>query len=71
MEVGELPPDLVCIPHQLVSVAGLDIGYNLLHKTIWDSFTLNRRPDRLPLVFQSVSREKEFPKAKPKVQDKF
>ncbi|WAR03659.1 TPC11-like protein [Mya arenaria] len=49
---SSLPEELVCRPTGLIFLTGLDVTYNAVHKSIWDSFCNNRRPDRVPLQFQ-------------------
>ncbi|XP_064613188.1 trafficking protein particle complex subunit 11-like [Liolophura sinensis] len=62
----ELPPELVCRPTGLVVLTGLDVTYNAIHKSIWDSFYNNRRPDRVPLQFQVCDGDHEYPKCRTK-----
>lgn len=50
----------------LVVLTGLDLIYNAVHKTIWDSFANNRRPDRVPLQFQPLNADHEYSKSRPK-----
>ncbi|KAL5016623.1 hypothetical protein ScPMuIL_006212 [Solemya velum] len=61
---SELPAELVCRPMGLVVLTGLDITYNAIHKTIWDSFCNNRRPDRVPLQFKVFQGDHEYPKSR-------
>ncbi|XP_041357008.1 trafficking protein particle complex subunit 11-like [Gigantopelta aegis] len=63
---SELPQELLCRPMGLVTLTGLDIKYNAIHKLIWDSFCNNRRPDRVPLKFQVQLGDHDYPKSKAK-----
>nr|XP_058942557.1 trafficking protein particle complex subunit 11-like [Pocillopora verrucosa] len=45
---------------------GLDINQKPLHKAIWESFSVNRHPERVPLSFRLLPIDHEFPKAKSK-----
>lgn len=61
---NHLPEELLCRPTGLVILTGLDVTYNAVHKTIWDSFCNNRRSDRVPLQFQVVPGDHEYPKCR-------
>ena len=61
---SDLPQELLCRPMGLVTLCGLDITYNAVHKSIWDSFCNNRRHDRVPLQFQVVPGDHEYPKCR-------
>ncbi|KAL3856772.1 hypothetical protein ACJMK2_011491 [Sinanodonta woodiana] len=61
---SELPAELLCRPTGLIALSGLDITYNAIHKSIWDAFCNNRRPDRVPLQFIVVQGDHEFPKCR-------
>ena len=62
----ELPGELVAKPLALVGLTGLDLS-NPMHRSIWDAFSNNRRPDSLPVQFKQLSYTHEFPTVKPKV----
>ena len=64
---SELPAELLCQPLGLVVLTGLDVTYNAIHKAIWDCFFNNRRPDRVPLKFQVLNADHEYPKCRSKV----
>lgn len=61
---SDLPQELLCRPMGLVTLCGLDVTYNAVHKSIWDSFCNNRRHDRVPLQFQVVAGDHEYPKCR-------
>ncbi|XP_055958826.1 trafficking protein particle complex subunit 11 [Patella vulgata] len=63
---NELPSELLCRPTGLVVLTGLDITYNAIHKSIWDSFCNNRRSDRVPLKFNVMEADHVYPKSKSK-----
>lgn len=63
----QLPEDFTSQPLGLIALTGLDIKYNAIHRSIWDSFTVNRRPDRVPLHFSLLSGDHEYRKPKSKV----
>ncbi|CAH1775669.1 unnamed protein product [Owenia fusiformis] len=63
---SDLPEELLCRPMGLVVLTGLDVTYNAIHKTIWDSFCNNRRPDRVPLNFKVLAADHEYPKCRSK-----
>lgn len=64
---GDLPTELTCRPTGLVALTGLDVTYNAVHRAIWDSFSANRRPDRVPLNFKILPGDHEYPKCRSKV----
>ena len=64
---SEFPTELATRPLGLVALIGLDIHNKPLHKAIWESFSVNRHPERVPLSFRLLSIDHEFPKAKSKV----
>ncbi|XP_054725000.1 trafficking protein particle complex subunit 11-like [Uloborus diversus] len=65
LEIGDLPVELTSSPSAYVAIAGLDIDNNVIHRTIWDSFSASRQ-DRVPLLLKLLPVNHEFPKAKPK-----
>lgn len=65
-EPGDLPRELTCRPLGLVVLTGLDITYNAIHRAIWDSFSANRRADRVPLNFKILPGDHEYPKCRSK-----
>lgn len=62
----ELPAELVAKPLALIGLTGLDIA-NPVHRSIWDAFSNNRRPDCAAVQFKLLSLTHEFPTVKPKV----
>lgn len=46
VESTNLPSELIQTPIPLIGLAGLDIIKNPTHKSIWDAFNNNRKPDR-------------------------
>lgn len=62
----ELPTELVAKPLALIGLTGLDIA-NPVHRSIWDAFSNNRRPDCAAVQFKLLSLAHEFPTVKPKV----
>ena len=65
---GDLPEEVLRRPTGLVVLTGLDVTYNAIHNSIWDSFSNNRRPDRVPLQFKVVEGDHEYPKCRSKVE---
>ncbi|XP_071790310.1 trafficking protein particle complex subunit 11-like [Asterias amurensis] len=63
---GDLPSELMCRPLGVVVLTGLDATYNAVHRAIWDSFSANRRPDRVPLYFKALPADHEYPKCRSK-----
>ena len=64
---SEFPTELATRPLGLIALMGLDINQKPLHKAIWESFSVNRHPERVPLSFRLLPIDHEFPKAKSKV----
>ena len=64
---SEFPNELATRPLGLVALIGLSINHKPLHKAIWESFSVSRHPERVPLSFRLLSVDHEFPKAKSKV----
>lgn len=64
----ELPAELIAKPLALIGLTGLDIT-NSVHRSIWDAFINNRRPDGAAVQFKLLNQLHEFPTVKPKVQD--
>ncbi|CAG4948060.1 unnamed protein product [Colias eurytheme] len=62
----EFPPEIIQKPLALIGLSGLDIVNNAIHKTIWDAFSNNRRPDRASVRFKILNNTFEFPVVKPK-----
>ncbi|GFT33359.1 trafficking protein particle complex subunit 11 [Nephila pilipes] len=65
LDIGDLPSELTSNPSAYVAVTGLDVENNVIHRTIWESFTTNRQ-DRVPLFLKLLPVGQEFPDAKPK-----
>jgi hypothetical protein len=66
-DVYDLPPELCCKSQPLIGLTGLDTLNNAIHRTIWDAFTNNRRPDKTSVQYKILNPDHEFPVAKPKV----
>ncbi|KAG1672672.1 Trafficking protein particle complex subunit 11 [Nymphon striatum] len=66
LTVGEIPAELLVKPSAFISFSGLDIDNNSVHKTIWESFTVNRPPERAPLLYKLLSETHLFPPMKQK-----
>uniref|UniRef100_A0A6P7H0Z7 Trafficking protein particle complex subunit 11-like n=1 Tax=Diabrotica virgifera virgifera TaxID=50390 RepID=A0A6P7H0Z7_DIAVI len=62
----ELPPEVTVKPLALVGVSGLDIVNNAVHKSIWETFSSNRRIERAPVLFKLIDNAHEFPVIKPR-----
>lgn len=62
----EFPPEIILKPLALIGLSGLDTVNNAIHKTIWDAFSNNRRPDRAAVKFKILNNTFEFPVVKPK-----
>ena len=61
----EFPEELVVKPLGYVALVGLDAQYNAMHHSIWDTFTINRRQEKV-LNIQIIPGDAEFPRKKPK-----
>lgn len=66
MDQCELPPELSAKPLALIGISGLDTVNNAVHKSIWETFSSNRRVERSPVVFKLIGNAHEFPVVKPK-----
>ena len=64
---SEFPPELATRPLGLIALIGLEITHKVLHKAIWESFSVNKHPDRVPLSFKLLPVDHEYPRAKQKV----
>lgn len=62
----ELPAELIAKPLALIGLTGLDVA-NLVHRSIWDAFSNNRRLDCAAVQFKLLNLAHEFPTVKPKV----
>ncbi|XP_022117292.2 trafficking protein particle complex subunit 11 [Pieris rapae] len=62
----EFPPEIIQKPLALIGLSGLDTINNAIHKTIWDAFSNNRRPDRASVRFKLLNNTFEYPVVKPK-----
>ncbi|KAK2581512.1 hypothetical protein KPH14_005173 [Odynerus spinipes] len=60
----ELPAELTAKPLALIGLSGLDIT-NPIHRSIWDAFNNNRRPDGTAVQFKLLGPKHEFPTMKP------
>ncbi|XP_017788618.1 PREDICTED: trafficking protein particle complex subunit 11 [Habropoda laboriosa] len=61
----ELPRELTTKPLALIGLTGLDIA-NPIHRSIWDTFSNNRRLESSAIQFKLFSPTHEFPTVKPK-----
>ncbi|XP_051176751.1 trafficking protein particle complex subunit 11 [Leptopilina boulardi] len=61
----ELPAELTAKPLAFVAITGLNMS-NTIHKSIWDAFINNRRPDSAAIQYKLLSGSFEFPTVKPK-----
>nr|XP_022918044.1 trafficking protein particle complex subunit 11 [Onthophagus taurus] len=66
VDYTDLPWELSVTPQVLVGLSGLDTLNNAIHKSIWDTFTSNRRVERAPVQFKLIDNAHEFPVVKPK-----
>ncbi|XP_069487577.1 trafficking protein particle complex subunit 11 [Ambystoma mexicanum] len=62
----DFPVELCCRPMAFVTLTGLDVTYNAIHRAIWDAFCANRRADRVPISFKVLPGDHEFPKCRQK-----
>ena len=63
----DFPVELCCRPMAFVTLTGLDVVYNAVHRAVWDAFCANRRADRVPISFKVLPGDHEYPKCRPKV----
>ena len=61
----EFPEDLVAKPLGYVALTGLDFQNNAMHRSIWDTFTVNRRQEKV-LNIKLLPGDADFPKRKQK-----
>lgn len=66
IDATALPSELLVAPQPLIGFCGLDVLKNSVHKSIWDAFNSNRKPDRPAVQFKLLPPNYEFPVAKPK-----
>lgn len=66
IDATALPSELLVAPQPLIGFCGLDVLKNSVHKSIWDAFNSNRKPDRPAVQFKILPPNYEFPVAKPK-----
>ncbi|XP_075053267.1 trafficking protein particle complex subunit 11 [Mixophyes fleayi] len=62
----DFPVELCCRPMAFVTLTGLDVTYNAVHRAIWDAFCANRRADRVPISFKVLPGDHEYPKCRTK-----
>ncbi|XP_018421175.1 PREDICTED: trafficking protein particle complex subunit 11 [Nanorana parkeri] len=62
----DFPVELCCRPMAFVTLTGLDVTYNAIHRAIWDAFCANRRADRVPISFKVLPGDHEYPKCRTK-----
>ncbi|XP_033218517.1 trafficking protein particle complex subunit 11 [Belonocnema kinseyi] len=63
--MSELPGELTARPLAFIAITGLDTS-NAIHKSVWDAFINNRRPDSAAIQYKLLSETHEFPTVKPK-----
>lgn len=63
----DFPVELCCRPMAFVTLTGLDVVYNAVHRAVWDAFCANRRADRVPISFKVLPGDHEYPKCRSKV----
>ena len=56
----DFPDELLTKPLGYVGLTGLDTQYNAMHKSIWDTFSINRRQDKV-LNIKLLPGDAEFP----------
>lgn len=61
----EFPEELVSNPLGYVALTGLDVQHNAMHRSIWDTFTVNRRQDKV-LNIKLLPGDADFPKRRQK-----
>ncbi|XP_066936238.1 trafficking protein particle complex subunit 11-like [Clytia hemisphaerica] len=66
----EFPDELITRPLGYVALAGLDSQNNAMHRSIWDTFTVNRRQEKV-LNIQLIPGDAEFPRKKPKQRSSY
>lgn len=54
LDQHDLPPELCAKPLALIGVSGLDTLNNAIHKSVWESFSSNRRVERAPVQFKLI-----------------
>ncbi|OQV19551.1 Trafficking protein particle complex subunit 11 [Hypsibius exemplaris] len=59
-----LPPEVIPDPQPFIALCGLDFVHNATHRTIWECFASNRGADRLPILYQIVPADHEYPVSK-------
>ena len=57
----DFPVELCCRPMAFVTLTGLDVVYNAVHRAVWDAFCANRRADRVPISFKVLPGDHEYP----------
>ncbi|KAK7812371.1 hypothetical protein U0070_023281 [Myodes glareolus] len=62
----DFPVELCCRPMAFVTLTGLDVVYNAVHRAVWDAFCANRRADRVPISFKVLPGDHEYPKCRSK-----
>ncbi|XP_030047372.1 trafficking protein particle complex subunit 11 [Microcaecilia unicolor] len=62
----DFPVELCCRPMAFVTLTGLDVTFNAIHRAIWDAFCVNRRADRVPISFKVLPGDHEYPKCRSK-----
>lgn len=66
MALFQLPTELTCSPKPFIVLTGLDVTYNAVHRSIWDAFSNNRRPDRVSVTLKCLPGDHAYPKCKTK-----
>lgn len=65
----DFAPELCCQPQCLAAFIGLDYQTNPIHKSIWEIFSSNRHPDRVPMDFTCFPLDFVLPTQKPKASE--
>uniref|UniRef100_A0A1A9X0V6 Trafficking protein particle complex subunit 11 n=1 Tax=Glossina brevipalpis TaxID=37001 RepID=A0A1A9X0V6_9MUSC len=66
IDATALPSELLVAPQPLIGFCGLDTARNVVHKTIWDSFSSNRKADRASVQYKLLPSHYDFPMVKTK-----
>lgn len=64
---GDLPPELTYSPVPLIALFGLNPSQSTEHASVWEGFTANRQPDRIPIYYKYCSDADFLPAPKVKV----
>ena len=61
----KLPTEVVQPARVFIGLVGLNHVQNAVHRTIWDSFTVSRKQDRLLIHFKTFEGNHEYLKQTP------